>query len=356
MKQIPTHQKKNILIVLIAGIGDLILASRSIRSLRNGHPDAQTCLLTTTEAAHLAQYYPYLDDVWTFPVRELRKTKRNIFEVLTLIQRLREIDFDIVVNLYRASSWSGALKMGALFSALRGQQKVGHEHKGFGFFLDTKAPAKTFQNRHVVDAMAEIAKLAGGVPDQKGIEVFWDNSREKEWDYLFEEKNKPTIGINPGADTPNKRWRPENYALVADGLIGRFDGSIILLGGPGEEGLASEIQKNMTQNAINLSGKLTLNDLVVITNRLDLLVTNDSGPMHIAAALETPQVAIFGPENHLGFGPYTSPDVFKVIYKDVDCRPCKKKECDKPICLDLIAPKEVLESCIQMLENREGMS
>ena len=349
-------ERKNILIVVIAGIGDLILASKSIRALRNGHPDARMNLLTTTEAADLARYCPYLDKVWNFPARELRKDKKEIFRLPKLIQKLRKTDFHLVVNLYRAVSVVGALKMGVLFSALGGAQKVGHDHKGFGFFLDAKAPAGTFQNRHVVDAMVEIAELAGGMPDQEGIDIFWDGSREKEWDHLFRDKKGPVIGINPGSDIPSKRWRPENYARVADGLAGQFDGQIILLGGPGEEGIAGEIRKNMTREAINLAGKVTLNDLVGIINRLDLLVTNDSGPMHIGAATRTPLVAVFGPEDPKLFGPYASPDLFRVLYKEVACRPCAMKRCNNPICLDSIAPEEVLESCIQLLRSRKEVS
>ena len=108
----------------------------------------------------------------------------------------------------------------------------------------------------------------------------------------------------------------------------------------------------MRNKAIDLSGQLTLNDLVYIIDQMDLLVTNDSAPMHIAAAVKTPVVAIFGPEDLRLFGPYTTPDLYRIVFKDVDCRPCKKKDCKRPLCLDQITPEEVFEKCVEILKPR----
>jgi lipopolysaccharide heptosyltransferase II len=344
---------KPILIVLIAGIGDLVLGSASFRALRNGNPDADLHLLTSSDAAPIAQNYGYLDQVWIFPIRELRKNKLRIFNMIKTIHQLRKVDFGIVVNLYRVISWTGAAKMGLLFSLLRTPTKIGHNRKGFGRLMDEKAPAETFQDRHFVDAMMDIAQLAGGLPDDEGIEVFWDESSEMKWQHLFSQQSSPKkriIAINPGANTPNKRWEPENYVLVANRLMELFDVEIMLLGGPGEENIAQAIQGRITKDVTNLSGQLALNDLVYIISQSDLLITNDSGPMHIAAALKTPLVAIFGPENPIYTRPYTTEDLYRIAFKGVDCRPCQKKNCGNPVCLDLITPEEVLEKCVEMLE------
>jgi len=108
----------------------------------------------------------------------------------------------------------------------------------------------------------------------------------------------------------------------------------------------------MSNDLINLAGKLTLNDLIYIISRLNLLVTNDSGPMHIAAAVKTPVVAIFGPENPVLMGPYTTTDLYRIAYiDDIKCRPCTKKKCTQPICLNLITTDEVIEKCFELLES-----
>jgi lipopolysaccharide heptosyltransferase II len=343
----------HILIILIAGIGDLVLASKSIRAIRNGFPAADIYLLTSTEASAIAKNYGYVDHVWPFPIRELRDAKTYIFEILKLVRKLREIHFDLAINLYRIYSWRGAITMGVLFGVVESATKVGHDKNGFGIFLNKKAPAKIYEDRHFADAMMDIARLAGGVPDDNGIEVFWDEGSEKKWQLLFSEQTSPKkrrIAINPGADSPNKRWNPENYAIVANRLIERFDTEIILLGGPGEENIAQEIQRRISRDVTNLSGQLTLNDLVYVISQCHLLITNDSGPMHVAAALKTPLVAIFGPETPVHTHPYTSPDLYRIAFHEVDCRPCQDPNCNHPLCLELITPEEVLEKCIEMLQ------
>ena len=345
--------KRSILIVLIAGIGDLILASKSIRAIRKGFPDADIHLLTSTEAALIAQNYKYLDHVWAFPIRELRKKKRYLFDILRLILELRKIQFVIAVNLFAVDSWVGAIKMGLLFLLLSARVKVGHNNKGFELFLTEKVPAETFQNRHRVDAMKDIALQAGGRPDENGIDVFWDKSCEKKWSYLFESKrpyfNERIVGLNPGGDRENKRWNPENFAIVGDKIIEEFNAEIILLGGPGEENIAGQIERKMRNGVVNLAGKLDLNELIYIISKFDLLVTNDSGPMHIGAATKTPLVAIFGPGDPALVRPYTSQKLYKLVYKGLDCQPCTKKNCSRAACLDLITPEEVSEKCIEIL-------
>ena len=343
----------SILVILIAGIGDIILSTKALRALKLGHPNSEIHLLTGTQAASLAQNIKYIDHVWPFPIRELKEDRFQLMEILRLIRKLRKIDFDTIINVYRVSTWIGSLEMGLLFMLLRGQEKIGHDNKGFGLFLDKKISGKTFRDRHFTDSMMDIAELAGGIPDNKGIEIFPDNKSEEKWKSLFAgtqtDSREMRIAINPGGERKSRRWNPEHYASVADHLIEKFNASIFILGGSGEEKIAEEIRIKMRNKATDLSGKLTLNDLAYIIDIMDLLVTNDSGPMHIAAAVKTPVVAIFGPEDPKLFGPYTTPDLYRIVYKDVDCRPCKKKNCKKPVCLELITPDEVVEKCVDML-------
>jgi len=346
-------KEKRILLICIAGIGDLIMASMAIRALRNCHPDAESYLLTSSEASLLAVNYPYIDRVWSFPVRELRKDRSKGLGAINIIREMRKTQFDFCLNLYRVVSWRGALRMGLLMSLLRPQRKAGHDSKGFGFFLDAKAATDTFENRHFTDAMMDLAKLAGGIPDDRGLEVFWDKNVELKWATLFpktgQEKRPLRIGINPGADRPEKRWSPENHASVADRLVELREASIFLFGGPGEEHLADRIEKAMHHPVTNLAGKLSLNELAFVISRLDLFVTNDSGPMHIAAAVKTPVVALFGPEDPVYTRPYTTPDLYRIVQKELSCRPCINKRCGRPVCMESIKPEDVLQACLELV-------
>jgi 2-polyprenyl-3-methyl-5-hydroxy-6-metoxy-1,4-benzoquinol methylase len=164
-------------------------------------------------------------------------------------------------------------------------------------------------------------------------------------------QSTPVIAINPGSDQPNKRMHPDSLAILADHLIKQYRAKIIILGGPGEIAIGNYIQVAMTHKAINLAGKLSLNDLCFIISKLDLLITNDSAPMHIAAALTIKQVAIFGPGYPTLFKPYTSAENYRLIFKELDCRPCNTKNCDHLSCISTITVSEVLAAANSFLDN-----
>ncbi|NPV05564.1 MAG: glycosyltransferase family 9 protein [Syntrophaceae bacterium] len=342
-----------ILIVLVAGIGDLILASKGIRAIRNGYPGAAIHLLTSTDAAPLARHYPYIDRVWPFPIRELRGDKAHALAMLGLVRRLRRFRYRMAVNLYSVESVSGALKMGLLFRAIRACQRAGHDRHGFGLFLTKRIAEGTFADRHFAEAILEAAVAAGGVADGAGVDVFWDRAVEARWSGLFPERRaEPVVGLNPGSDRSLKRWDPARYSRVADRLVESEGARIVLLGGPAETRIAEAVEQGMRHPAVNLSGKLRLDDLACVISGLDLLVTNDSGPMHIAAAAGTPLVALFGPSLPGQFGPCAPPERCRLIWHAIDCRPCPQDRCPQPRCMDMITADEVFDGCRGQLRMR----
>jgi len=352
-----THPPTKILIVLIAGIGDLVLASKSIRAIHNGHPKAEIHLLTSTDAAPLARKYPYVDCVVPFPIREWKSGDIRLLGIVDEMRRLRGRGYDLVVNLYASQSVAGAIRMGCLLMLSGARERVGIDGNGLGGFLTKKLPATLLTGRHVADMMLEVARLAGAVADDGGIEVFWGSEAEERSRQVLAfrtDGSGPVVGINPGGNRRNRRWNPGSFAAVADGLVERERAAVVLLGGPGEEAVAETIQRCMRHDVINLAGRLDLEELACLISRLDVLVTNDSAPMHIAAAVRTPQVALFGPEDPLAFHPYTRPELYEITCADIACRPCRQEECGNPRCLDLITPDAVLEKCQRLLKGRFG--
>lgn len=357
--------KSPVLAVLIAGIGDLVLASPALRALKNGHPAAPLHLLTSREGAELARNYPYIDEIWEFPVRQLRRGKATLFTIPGLLARLRRVRFNQAVNLYHVDSRAGAMKVGGIFQTIQAKIKIGHGRYGFGFFLDHETPDDFFAKRHLTEAMTEMAVLAGGIADERGLDIFWGEESEQRQRHLFPDVlNNPSgsadtrgghplfIGINPGGDRTNRRWAPERYAAVGSKIATALPARIFVFGGPGEEHIANTIQKHISSEVVNLAGKLSISDLAYVISRLDLLITNDSGPMHMAAAARTPVAAIFGPEDPLLMGPYTSPDLYRVIYKPLPCRPCQKDRCARPLCLEAITPDEVFTAAMELIKER----
>jgi heptosyltransferase I len=348
--------KTKILLMLIAGIGDVVLGSRCIRGIRRAYPDGELHLLTSTDAAPLASNYDFLDRVWSFPIREMKRDKSHWPGVLNLLRSLRREKYAVLANLYPTSRAAGSLKMGILMRLIGAGSRIGFHDELSRLFLTRGAPFRGFNGRHVADYMMDVALVCGAVIGDDPIEVAWDRSCEKKWeDLLFREAatvSRILVGLNPGGDRENRRWDPASFAHLADRLMEDFGAGVLITGGPGDSPLAASIVSRMRHRPVNLTGRLDLNDLAFISSRLDLFVTNDSGPMHIAAAAGTPVVALYGPEDPDLTRPYTSPDLYRILYADLPCRPCRKDRCDDVACLRLLSADRVYEACAAFLHRR----
>ena len=356
----PYSSVRSILLVLVAGIGDFVMATKAIRAVRSGYPDAEIHVLTSSEGAAIAQRHPGLDRIWTFPIRELRNNSKQARPITRLLRQLRRIRYDIAVNLYPVGSWTGSAKMGLLFSCLRARIKIGQACGLFRFCLDEGLASDAFVSKHMVDAMTDVAIAIGGRSDMGGLELSGADDSAGKWDALVGAGDgslpRRVIGINPGGDRPNRRWPAAKFALSAGELVARCGARVLIFGGPGEESIGQEIQTALNGAALNLAGRLNLRDLPFFINRCNLLITNDSGPMHMAAALKTPVVALFGPENADYFRPYTSPDLYRVIQKPMECRPCNQAICPTGLCLDAISPAEVVEESLELLNAADSLN
>jgi heptosyltransferase-2 len=158
------------------------------------------------------------------------------------------------------------------------------------------------------------------------------------------------IGINPGATYgSSKRWYPERFSQVAAALVKKYHAKIIIFGGPGERDIAEEIVRASGPSLFNMSGQTTIRGLMALLSQCRLLLTNDSGPMHIAAALGVPVVAIFGSTDPALTTPIGTGHV--IIRKNVPCSPCFRRECPTNLeCMDLIQVKDVLEGVEKIID------
>lgn len=156
-------------------------------------------------------------------------------------------------------------------------------------------------------------------------------------------RNRPVVGINPGAFFGSaKRWFADRYAALADRLIQRLDAQILIFGSREEKRLADEIRESMHYRPVILAGATDLSCLMALISLCDLFITNDSGPMHLAAALGTPQIALFGSTDEIATGPYSANA--QVVHKHVECSPCLLRECPLDLrCFEHIKVDEVYE-------------
>jgi heptosyltransferase-2 len=150
------------------------------------------------------------------------------------------------------------------------------------------------------------------------------------------------LGINPGAAFGSaKRWYPDRFADVAQRLSSEWQAKVVIFGGSNETDIASEINNALHSKCLNLAGKTSVRQLMALIQQCNFFITNDSGPMHIAAAFNVPLVAIFGPTDHTGTAPCSNRAV--IVRKVIDCAPCKRRECSTDHrCMTAVTVDDVL--------------
>ena len=167
---------------------------------------------------------------------------------------------------------------------------------------------------------------------------------------LFLQRGKRMIGIHPGARPPARRWPTDYFATVADALAQRFDAQILLTGGPGEEQTVQAVMDAMHTPAVSFAGKTSLGSLAALISRLDLFISNDTGPSHIACAVDCPSVTLFGPADVQRWAPLDG-QRHPIVRHPIACSPCGYWEC--PIdhrCLRWLTPDKVLMAATDMLQ------
>jgi lipopolysaccharide heptosyltransferase II len=282
---------------------------------------------------------PYVDEV-------IIDTKGNgvgtVPKFFQLVRRVRQGRFNLAVVLHPTSIRN------ALIPFLAGVPlRVGSNVGGRGILLSESCTDDT--TVHEVDRYLRVLKLLNINEPASGLE-FWhtDMDRRAVHQLLGGCNVVPEdriIGINLGTTWGTKSWALDRFADVIAGIQNRVEGAVVLTGSSSEVGLGRALQELIKTRVINLIGKTTILQLGALIERCDLYLTCDSGPMHIAAAVGTPTIALFGPTNPLRHRPYG--EGHHVIEKDVSCRACYKRKCmrtDAPnLCMTEIHAADVVE-------------
>lgn len=306
-------------------IGDLLLVTPVLRALRNQQPTAHIALLADAKLADLVRRNPCIDELIAWDKKGEQNKLGNYWRAICA---LRAQQFDVVINLHQnerasfAAAFSGAKKI------------VGYSTWGPHFFFD-----RMMKNRkalkHQVDSHYDVLRELLGVTEcrDQGIEMVLDESAKRQaerlWQNAFVDGAPPkTVGLNVGASWPTKRWRGEYYAELADRLLEMGYG-VVFFGGPMDVEMVEEVQQQMKlrehPQCKTLTGKMTLMELAALIKKCDVLVTNDSGPMHVAVAMGVRIVTMFGPSPVPGFYPYNDTSVN--IKSDMHCHPCGLHQC-----------------------------
>jgi heptosyltransferase II len=317
------HAKiKNILVRSTNWIGDAVMTTPALVAIRHAFPQARITVLATPLVGQLLSPHDSVDEVMVY---ERQGRHKGIVGKFRLAAELRARHFDLAILLQDAFD-------AALITRLAGiPRRMGNRSDGRGFLLSHGFDHKTLDPRlHNVDNYLEMLKHFGmPATDKKQLLCLTDADREGARARLQAAGIVPgdyLIGINPGAAYGSaKRWYPERFAAAGAELAQKWGAKLLVFGGPGEVAIANDIEGALQGNCLNLAGKLTIRELMALIQRCDFFISNDSGPMHIAAAFGVPLVAIFGSTDHRTTYPYSDNSV--IVRQEVDCAPCLKREC-----------------------------
>ena len=334
-------ERKNILVIKLGGLGDLILATPSLRMLRRRFPQAKISLLINSTFQFLVKNCPYVDDLILFD----RKKK----SYLKLIDDLKRIKFDLSID-FKNNSLSHSI---AYLSRI--PSRYGFSRGLTGFLLNYSEALPKDLDEEPVKQQYRILKKLGVLSFDDSLEL-WPNRKDEEFiDSILSTRGvlrgDKLIGLAIAAspEWPTKNWPIENFSKLSEKLI-QQGFKVILLGA---SYLKEEDRFLKDRRIISFIGKTNLNQLVSLVKRLDILVTPDSAPMHIASATGTKILALFGPTNPERHTP-PSRDI-DILVKHIDCQPCYKRRCinrEELACLINISVEEVFNAITRDLDKK----
>jgi heptosyltransferase I len=349
----------NILIVKTSAIGDVIHTLPSLWSLRVHFPEAHITWLVEESAADLVIGHPALNRVlvarrktWLKDLRAGRLS-RALSGWVQFLRELRDTRYDLVID------FQGLLKSAMWVLLTRGTRKVGFgqgmEHAEYSYLaLNERIPAVSM-NQHAIDRSLLLLKAIGVPPVEIRYTIPVFAQHESETAALLKacgvREEDRLVAINAMARWPTKLWEPQFFASLADRLEG-LGISVVFTGGEQDGPALNEIGRFMTRRHRCLDGRTSLNTLAALYRRAQVVVTTDSGPMHLAAAVGTPVVALFGPTAPWRTGPYGPNHV--VLRADLTCSPCFKKQClttlyEERACMKRLSVDQVAHAVLEKI-------
>lgn len=336
---------RRILIIKPSSLGDVIHALPTLAALRDRFPSAHITWLVKRQWAGVLERVEGLDRIW--PIES------GLQGWLRMVAPLRAAAFDLVIDL------QGLLRSGAIAWLTGCRTRIGFANAREGSpFCYTQRVAVPTSDMHAVDRYLFVASAVGASP--KGAPEFRirlaSTDRERITELLRSVglvPGAPWLAMNVSARWDTKRWPPEHYAAVADALHKERLAPVALIGGPDDRAVTQTVLSRMQTTPIDLTGQTSPGLLPALLASASLLLTNDSGPMHIAAAMGTPVVALFGPTSPLRTGPYGADH--RVLTSGVPCSPCFSRTCRNPVpleCLTTIDPKTVVDAVREQLAMR----
>ncbi|MGA9348770.1 MAG: lipopolysaccharide heptosyltransferase II [Anaerolineae bacterium] len=344
----------SILIIKPCCLGDVLMATPVIAALRRAFPGARIEFAVGGWSRAMVENNPHLDRIVDCG-RVGSGSRYSWREYLDLARRIRARRYEACFVLDRSPLISLLPYLGGV------PQRVGLDSQGRGFSLTVGVPVVGL--RHEAELYLDTVRAVGIEVNEPGLE-FYPTEQDRRYVTAMLDKCQvaisqaplvvihPAGGSNPGMILSAKRWPPQRFAALADRLIEERRAQVFLVGGPGDEPIAAAIKEGMRQEPWDLTGQLTLGQLGALLERCDLFVGHDTGAMHLAVAVSTPVVAIFGPSDPRMYGPYSENSV--TLWHDVGCNPCLLHGCWSATCrhfrcIEAVTVEEVWQAAASFL-------
>ncbi len=344
-----------ILLTRLKFIGDVVLTTPIIRSVRRAFPDAYIAYMGEKNAVSLLEHNPHLDEILPFDF-----SRPTIIEQPRMAWVLRRRKFDLAIDLFNNP------RSALLTYATGAKVRVGAERKGRGK-LYTIQVHDDGKPKTAVEFHNQFIRAVGIEPTATRPEIFLTDDERREariyLQWLDYENNpldltKPVIGIHPGATWPAKRWLPERFGELADVLGAKLGAQIIVTAGPHDD---EEVAAMLRHSFVNVKvlRNLPLRQLAGVLAHCTAYVANDNGTMHIAAAVGTPTVGIFGPGEENIWFPYAAEEGHIALRRDVPCHPCHLDFCNREgdgymECMKLLTVQDVFVAVQRAMTHRRS--
>jgi heptosyltransferase-2 len=346
MKPLNLSNIKRLLIRSTNWIGDAVMTTPAVRAIRKNFPDTRISILTKPWVAPVFSDSPYVDNLLIYDKAEKHK---GMVGKIRLARELKQYSFDAAILLQNAFE-------AALITFFAGIPcRIGYNTDVRGFLLTHSVPCTPqIKKMHQTGYYLGILQGIGLKTDGLGLDLVVNKKYQKRAAEILEEHgismSDRLVGINPSATFgPAKQWFPERYAGLSDKIHEVFGANILLFGGPEDKELGHRIAQMMQHPLVDLCGKTKLEEAIALINMCNLFITNDSGLMHVAAALDIPLIAIFGSTNPITTGPRSKRS--KIVRVSIKCSPCLKPKCPEGHlrCMDQIDIDMVFEAVKELL-------
>ncbi len=339
---------RNILVVKLRTLGDVLTTFPLLRALKARHPAARLTFIADADYRDLLEPNPRVDAFWPHPVQTLRSQGAGyaLKQHLGMIREIRRKSFDLYIDLY------GSLRT-ALWGFMAGiPRRLGFDLRGRRHFYTQRIRAA---HRYVVDLNLQFAQALGGAGGSNAMEFFVTPEDETRARAALQqqgwEPGRPFLTVSPGGGWPLKQWGAGRFGRVAGAIARTRQAQVVITGSQAEGPLMEQCATELKTPVIKLPG-LPLRQVASVIKASRLFLGNDSGPKYFAEAFGVPTLICYGPTDFLNNNPQTPRN--RALYHDAECRPCHSEHCSQArrVCLDDLTEREVQEAALALWDAR----